>query len=253
VPTYNAEGVVVRVRDLNDTDKVLHILTREYGKLRCVARAARRPKSRFTPAAQLFNHLHFQAYTGRNLDTLTQVEILPSFPGLREDLVRIAAATYACELVDEMAQERQPLEPVFDLLLTALRLLATPEMPVEPVLRGYELKLLALMGFQPVLTGCLACGAPVEGSEVYFSPGAGGVVCRRCAPEAGALRVLPRAAVEAMRFLLEGDLRRAHVLRYSPEVGSSMARALEQYLEYRLERRLRSLDFLQQVMETAGR
>lgn len=252
MPTYNAEGVVIRVRDLTEADKVLHILSREYGKLRCVAKAARRPKSRFTPAAQLFTHLQIQAFTGRNLDTITQAEIVSSFRLLREDLTRMACATYACELVDEMVQERQPLEQVYLLLLTTLHLLSAPEVPPEPVLRAFELKLLAMLGFRPVLDHCLSCGAPVGGNEVLFSAEAGGVVCRECAHEAGALRVLPRAAVEAMRFLLATDLRRAHVLRYGAEVGAALARALEQYVEYRLDKRLKSLEFLHQVLHGAG-
>lgn len=245
---YNAEAIVVRVRDFDEADKIVTLFTREEGKVQAVAKGARRPRSRFAAATQLFTHCQVQCYSGRNLDTLGQIDIVESFRLMREDLVRMAWATYICELVDEMAQERQKLEAPYLLLLMTLHLIATAGVEPEPVARAFELKLLSLLGFRPVLGECVACAGPLPAADVRFSPALGGALCNRCHGEGERIFMLSRDSLEALRHLLDGDLRRAHLLRLEPGVAAEVSRAMEHYVEWRLEKRLRSLEFLHAVV-----
>lgn len=239
---------MVRVRDFDEADKIVTLLTREEGKVSAVARGARRPRNRFAAATQIFTHCQVSLFSGRKLDTLSQVEIRESFRLLREDLVRMASATYLCELVDETVQEKQRMETVYLLLLSTLHLLAAADIPPEPVVHAFELKLMALLGFRPVLHACASCGGALPPGPVRFSPGLGGVLCDQCPGEEGGLVVrITRGAVETMRHLLEGDLRKAHLLRMGPDIRAEVARTLELYIGYRLERRLRSLEFLKSL------
>lgn len=241
---YNVEAIVVRVKAFGEADRLVHLLTREAGKVRVVARGARRPKSRFTPAMQLFTHCQVQVYRGRTLDGVRQVEILESFRALREDLDRMAHAMYACELADEMVLEHQPSEPVFSLLLDLLRVLASPQSAPGPPLAAFQLQLLTLAGFRPELGQCVVCGGPVAGLEVRLSPAEGGILCERCAAGAGRVLLVARGAMEAMRFLQSAGVRRAGVLRLQEGLWEQARRAIEDFVEFRLERRLRSRDFL---------
>lgn len=244
---YNADAIVIRVRDFDEADKIVTLFTREEGKVQAVAKGARRPRSRFAAATQLFTHCRVQCYSGRSLDTLSQVEITGSFRLLREELVRMAYGTYICELVDDMAPERQKLEAPYLLLLATLHLLATDGVDPEPVTRAFELKLLSLLGFRPVLGECVSCGGPLPAGEVRFSPPLGGALCDRCHGDGQRVLLIRRGALEAMRHLLDGDLRRAPLLRLGPDLGADVGRALEDYVEWRLEKRLRSLEFLHAV------
>ncbi|BDG61400.1 DNA repair protein RecO [Caldinitratiruptor microaerophilus] len=241
---YNVEAIVVRVKAFGEADRLVHLLTREAGKLRVVARGARRPKSRFTPAMQLFTHCQVQCYRGRTLDGVRQVQILESFRALREDLERMAHATYACEMADELVLERQPAEAVFSLLLELLRTLASPDSVPGPALAAFQLQLLALSGFRPELGQCVACGSPVTGAHVRLSPAEGGILCERCAAGAGPVLRVARGALEAMRFLQGAGVGRAGVLRLQEGLWEQVRRAIEEFVEFRLERRLRSRAFL---------
>lgn len=243
----NVEAVIVRVRDLGEADKIVTMFSREEGKLAAVARGARRPRNRLSAATQLFTHGDMALFPGRGLGSLSQIEIRQSFRRLREDLVRMAYATYVAELVDEFMHEKDRQESVFLLLLVCLHLLAEPETDPEPVLRSFQLKLLSLLGFRPVLTECVQCAAPVQGTEVIFSASAGGVLCASCRPGAGEVLRVSRGALEALRVLLAGDIRRAHVLRLTPEMAAEVARVSEAFIATRVEKRLRSLQFLDEV------
>lgn len=243
---YNVDGIVIRVRNFQEADKIVVLLTREEGKVEAVARGARRPRSRLSAATQLFSRLRAQLFSGKSLDTLSQAEIVESFRHLREDLVRMAYATYACELMDALLPERQRHEAPYLLLLTSLHLFNEPDLPPEPLLRAYELKLLSMLGFRPSLTACVGCGteAVQQNGSVRFSPVLGGVLCPACSAEGeGAMR-LSLGALESMKRLLDGDIRRAHVVRLGGEVAAEVDQALSAYILVRTERRLKSKEFL---------
>lgn len=242
---YNAEAIVIRVRDFDEADKIAVLLTREEGKVQALARGARRPRNRYAAAMQLFTQVNAQLYHGRSMDTLSQVEISESFRHLREDLVRMAYGTYVCELMDEMIKERQRYESPYLLLLTTLHLLNAPEMEPEPIRRAYELKLLSILGFRPSLEACVACGgSPGTGPQVRFAPVLGGVLCPTCSSEGEVVHRLSRGTVETMKRLLDGDIRKAHITRVAGDMAAEMDRALGDYIGVRMERKLKSKEFL---------
>lgn len=247
MPVYNADAIVIRVRDFAEADKLVTFFTREEGKVHAVARGARRPRSRFAPATQLFTHCRVQCYSGRSLDTLTQVDITTSFRLLREDLTRLAYGSYICELTDATAQDRQKLESPFLLLLATLHLLDTPEVDPEPVAHAFELKLLSLLGFRPALGDCVGCGGPLPAGDLRFSPALGGALCSRCHGGGERIFMLSGAGRATMGQLLAADLRQVPGVPLPPPVAREIGQILEFYVEWRLEKRLRSLEFLHAV------
>lgn len=242
---YNVEALVIRVRDLGEADKILVLLTREEGKVEAVARGARRPRSRFAAASQLFTQIQAGLFHGRSLDTLSQVEIMESFRHMREDLLRMAYGTYVCEVMDEMVKEKQRQESAYLLLLTTLHLLNNPELDPEPIRRAYELKLLSLLGFRPSLEQCVVCGGdPGAAPQVRFAPALGGVICPTCPSEGEVVHRITRGTLETMKRLLAGDIRRAHMIRITGETGAELDRVLGDYIVARIERPIKSKKFL---------
>lgn len=242
---YNAEAIIIRVRDFDEADKVAVMLTREEGKIQAVAKGARRPRNRYAAATQLFTHVKAALFSGRNLHTLSQIDIVESFRHMREDLDRMAYGTYACELMDELLKERQPYEQTFLLLLTTLHLLNAPEMAPEPILRSYELKLLSILGFRPSLETCVVCDRPVgEGTWVRFAPALGGTLCGSCTSEGEVVDRVSRGAIETIKRLLEGDIRRAHMIRLSGDIYHDVDKCISDYISVRTERKLKSREFL---------
>lgn len=242
---YNAEAIIIRTRDFDEADKILVMLTREEGKISAVAKGARRPRGRYAGAAQLFTQVKAGLFHGRNLDTLSQIEIVESFRFLREDLLRMAYGSYVCELMDEMVREKQRHESTYLLLLTTLHLLNAPEVDPEPTRRAYELKLFSILGFRPSLEECVVCGNQIGAAPmVRFVPALGGVICPTCSSEGETVHRLSRGTLETMKRLLDGDIRKASILRITGDMAQELDRVISDYIKSRTERPLRSKEFL---------
>ncbi len=263
---YKATGLILKTRDFGESDRIVTILDPDLGKLEAVARGARRTRSRLGGPCQPFSHNQFLLWQGRSLDGIIQCEVLDSFAPLRDDLLKLAAASYITELVDEVVREKDPSPEVFDLTLGTFRWLAEVDAapgPVTHVLRAFEVRLLTLVGLGPSLDSCATCGAPVESwadrsagqaGALAFSAAAGGVVCPACRalwPSPGAPPgVVPLApgTLRALRYLAGADLDKARVLRLTPGAAREMERALREHIVYHLDRRPRTLDFLDSVL-----
>src|SRR5262249_7936238 len=175
MPLYKEQGIVLRAAKLGEADKIVTILTQGSGKVRGVAKGIRRTNSKFGARLEPFTHVSLLMYRGRNLDTVTQAEIVSSFRTLRTDLSLIAAGETMLEAVDKVAEEHERNVRLFLLLLSGVR--ALDEAPPDPaaVAEAFLLKLLSLSGVHQRLGACAVCGAP--GPHERFAAGQGGVVC----------------------------------------------------------------------------
>ncbi|HEY8531818.1 MAG TPA: DNA repair protein RecO [Limnochorda sp.] len=241
---YHAEAIVLRSQPFGEADRIITLLTRPEGKVRAVARGVRRTRSRLMGSTQLFTYGSYLLVRGRSdLETLSQGEIRESFRRLREDLDRMAYASYACELVDRLMVEREPDEPVFWLMLAVFRQM---EAGAEPfgLVRYLELALLDRLGYQPELDGCLRCGrawAPEAGWGI--SGEAGGLLCPDCAGAQPTRRLSP-GAVESLRRMRSLPPERAGVLRFGAGTAQEVRGALRDLLGARIEGTLKSQAFL---------
>mgnify|MGYP000126760732 CR=1 FL=1 len=245
---YRVEGIVLKTRELGEADKIVTLYCRDQGKVRAVARGSRRPRNRLSSGTQLFTYGEFLLSEGKNLDAISQAEIRESFRGLREDLARMAYASYVMELTGEMVEAKEPNEPLFLLLLGVLHLLGEDDPGNhETIVRFFELKLLTLLGYRPHLRNCVSCSNP----EVsFFSPALGGMVCRRCREQVpGATEVVKVApgTVQAMRKLDESRFHGARAVKPGATINREMEFVTRTYITYLLEKPLKSWAFLDMV------
>jgi DNA repair protein RecO (recombination protein O) len=247
--TYTVNALVLRRNNLADNDRILTLFTRERGKLSAVARGAQKPTSKFSGVSEPFTVFKALLATGKSLDVLTQCEITNAFPALRDDLDRLARASYFCELLDRFTHDRDETEAerLFDLSLSALALLQEPEAFPDIITHAYELHLLAEQGYAPVLDYCVKCGCEIERRQAGFSPALGGTLCSADRYGAEDAVGLSAEALETLRRLMEGDGAELLALRPPPKVAAEMARAMRHYIRLRAERPLKSAEFLDQL------
>jgi DNA repair protein RecO (recombination protein O) len=226
---YKEQGIVLRTMRLGEADRIVTVLTQGTGKIRAVAKGVRKTRSRFGGRLEPFTHVDLLLYRGRELDIVTQAEIITSFREMREHYPRFAAGEMILEAAERMVEERDRNTRMFLLLLGALRRLCETEDPAG-VADQFLLRLTALAGFGPALTACAECG---RAEVTRFSIAQGGMVCESCrAP--GAARV-GEATVSYLDGLL-GD-ERPDAGEAARREGSNLVRA---YLEYHLARPLRA-------------
>lgn len=242
VRLYRVSAIVVRQRDLGEADRIVILYTRERGKLSAVAKGIKRPRSKLAGSLQLFTHAKIQLAAGRSLEVATQAEAIDVFYHLREDMNRYAHASYAAELLDALTDEGLPEEVLFNLLLETLHALETGSDPAT-IIRAFELKLLDQLGYGMELEVCVGCGAKITGEEQGFSVVHGGVMCSRCAGSQGGTSLSGRA-LQALRELLVLPIEEVATRRLSATAREELERLLRPFVDYRLERPLRSASFL---------
>ena len=240
MPLYKEQGIVLRSVKLGEADKIVTILTQGSGKIRAVAKGIRRTQSKFGARLEPLTHVSLMLYAGRNLDTVTQAEILSPFVAIRQDFTRITAAETMLEATDKVAEDNERNVKLFMLLLNGLRALDAGPRDPACVAEAFLLRMLSVSGFHPSLSACAACGVP--GPHEWFSAGQGGVVCAGCVgTEAGRVSA---PAVQWLDALARVDLLGAGDMT-PPEPTRREARAmLYGFTEYHLDRRMRSFALL---------
>ncbi len=145
---YNIEAVNIKSKSAGEADKIITLFARGRGKIRAVAKGARRPTSKFGGRLEIFAHNHLQLATARNLDIISQCETIESFYKLREDREKLNAGFYIVKLIDIITEDRQRNDELFDLLLNALHALQA-KVDANVFSRAFEVKLCRIEGFLP--------------------------------------------------------------------------------------------------------
>jgi len=247
MPTYRAEGIVIKRIDYSESDRILTLFTKNRGKISALAKGVKKPTSRKGGHIDLLNHSIFSIAEGRSLGIITEVETVDPFASIKNDLGKSSLGYYMAEFINEFAQERQVNYSLFRLFLMALGFLNEVEGEHGLLLvRSFELKALQVLGFAPEMRVCSICGEPLSWrSTNTFSPEAGGAVCARCsskgglALEPGSLRFLREISSYSWRKICRLDLKEIPI----NEAGI----LIQSYIEYILEKRLKSTELLEKI------
>lgn len=243
---YRTEAIVLRRQDLGETDRILTLYTPHHGKLRAIAKGIRKPTSRKAGHLELFMRVDVLLARGRNLDILTQAEMLDAFQPLRTDLVRATYAAHFVELLDAFTQDEDPSPVLYRLLASGLGWLTTTG-DLPRTARYYELSILEIAGYRPELFRCVVCGDELQPVNQFYSVELGGVVCPRCGHDRGQARPLSLNALKVLRYLQTRPFEVVEQVKLSAGVHGETERLLFQALTFHLERRLKSAAFLERL------
>lgn len=254
MPAYNTLAIVIRRLNYGETDKIITLYSREHGRIPAIAKGARKAISRLSGATEVLTCTQFQLATGKSMEIVAQCEVQESFTMLRQNLSKLAHGLYFADLIDHVVEDREPNPVLFDLLLAGLKLvqaLADPELAA----RWFELQLLADLGYAPQLADCGICHEALPGiypeDEVYaLSASSGSALCPRHAhpgvyEDHTGLTWPAMAFLTALEAITPGDLSSLASIMLPDQKSMDQARmALRRHLRYRLDRDLKSLEFL---------
>jgi DNA repair protein RecO (recombination protein O) len=187
--TIKTEAIVLRSIRYGEADRILHLYSRQRGRIGAIAKGARKPRSRFGGRLEPFFRLDLVLHEGRgDLLTVTSVSTLDGYPRLRSSGPALSAGARACDAVLRLLDSAEPNLPAYNLLCRYLSLLDQAEDEQGATLEAalsFRLKLALAAGFAPELASCASCGEAEQ--IVGFSGAAGGVVCASC--EAGSFEL----------------------------------------------------------------
>ena len=240
-------GLILREVNYKEADKILTVLTADMGKLTVSARGARRKNSRTGAATQFLAYSEMSLFENKGRWSVNEAEPVELFPGLRQDVVRLALGAYMAELLEAVSDEDSLSPELLPLGLNALYAAASGREPAL-VKGAFELRLMCLSGYAPDLSGCAACGKE-NPEEPRLDLSAGSLRCRACkGQEKGIAMPLNAGALAAMRHVLGAPARRFLSFQLAEGSLKPFAAACEAYVLTQLERSFRTLDFYKQMV-----
>ena len=240
---YRTEAVVLRHSDFGEADRLLTVYTPYMGKVRLLAKGIRKPRSRKAGHLETFTRTQLLVARGRNLDLITQAETIEPYLALRQDLWRMSHAYYTDELVDGFSKEQSENRPLYDLLCNVLGWICC-SVDLSLTMRFFELRLLDLVGYRPRLFHCPRCDTRLEPVTNFFSTEEGGALCPRCGAGEGEARAIAVGALKVMRYFQTHSYQECAGLQLTSRTRSDVEAVLHGYMVYLLERRLKSVEFL---------
>lgn len=238
------EGIVIRTTDYGETNKIVTLYTREFGKVGVMARGAKKPNSRLAAVTQLFTYGQylFQASTG--LGGLQQGEMISSMRAIREDIFLTAHASYIVDLTDKVTEDREPNPFLFELLLQTLNYM-NEGYDLEILTNIYEMKMLNAQGLYPILDRCVNCGS-AEG-DYNFSIKEGGILCHRCFEQDPYRIKTSPGTVRLLRLFYLLDLNRLGNISVKPETKAELKKVISAYYDEYSGLYLKTRRFLDQM------
>ncbi|WP_459815707.1 DNA repair protein RecO [Geotalea toluenoxydans] len=240
--SIECDTVVLGVLDYADADKIVTLFTLEHGKVKGLARNAKKSRKRFGGALEPFARLRLQLTLKEGLSTLNGADVINVFPHIRADLSKIANAAYACELVEQLVGEGEQNPRLFRLLTAYLEHLdLTDHAPSDR--RFFEANLLKVLGYQPELARCASCDQDLANMpQLRFSPSFAGILCSSCGRTGRP--VSPETISLLIRSLTTG---RFGLVHFSPDGLAEAGAILDAAIACHLTRPLKSLNFMEQV------
>lgn len=230
MPLRRSQAVVIGRMALGESDRLVTFYAREFGKVRGVAKAARRPRSRFGSGLELFTQgeLLFFETERSDLARVDAFDIVHPFEAVREDIERLTYGSWVVECLGRLSADRDPNPALFGLLLRALRALEGRQRPARVAL-GFGTRAIDLLGHRLRLDRCLGCGRslPFPGGAAHLDFTAGGLVCERC-------RVAGRGGV-GLSEAAAVTLRRLRTLAWEEGLRASLPARVEAELAAALE------------------
>jgi DNA repair protein RecO (recombination protein O) len=247
--SFRVEGVILRHADWGETDRLVTLYTRERGKVRALAKGARKIRSRKAGHLEPFTRVTLQLARSHDLPIVTQADTLDAYLPIHEDLAKTGQAAYIVELLDRFTYEDDTENyGIFRLLTEVLSRLEKESDPWLAI-RYYEVRLLDLLGYRPHWFECANCGREIKAEDQYFSAARGGVLCPACGRGLPGVWPISVEALKYLRHFQRSAYSEAQRARPTPEVRAEVESLLQRYITFLLERALNSPRFITQIKQ----
>lgn len=238
------EGIIIRTTNYGETNKIVTLYSREWGKVGVMARGAKKPNSRLAAVTQLFTYGYFLVQRSSGLGLLQQGEMISSMRSIREDIFLTAYASYIVDLTDKSTEDKKPNPFLFELVFQSLNLI-NEGYDTEIIINIFEMKMLNSLGLYPVLNQCALC-RNTDG-HFSFSIREGGLICHRCLGKDPYHFKISPATVKLLRLFYYFDLSRLGNISVKPETKAELKKVISAYYDEYSGLNLKTKKFLKQM------
>lgn len=234
----NTDALVLRVTDTGESDRLVTLLTSEYGVLRAFANRAKKINSKMHGATQSLCYGDFSIYKNRDSYIVDDAVAKEVFFGLREDIEKLALSQYFCALAAELVPEMEPARDYLRVILNSMHLLEKQRRSGDFLKAVTELKFMVFSGFMPDLTCCSRCGNEPSG-EIHFNISDGSIYCRGC----GTGEKINHTVLAAMRHVCANPIEKIYSFSLPEQDEKRFAEVCEKFLLSQTGKRFKTLEF----------
>ncbi len=255
-------ALVLAKQDYRDTSLLVDLYTQEHGKIKGIVRGIRDGRHRYGSTLEPFSLNEIMFYKrkrGGDLHQVTQVDLVDLFPAVREDLERLAYASYFIELIDELTEVEEAEPDIFSLALDLLAFLSSGASSKRAA-RIFEIKFFEILGFMPEIKACVICRAELP-DPAFFSVKQGGIFCQSCAGKAQDLArgsgasvastgvgiPVSRGTINFLEHARRAPVKDLYHVKVAQEVGGELEKVLRRFVDFHLQRKLNSVTFMEKM------
>lgn len=238
------DGLVIKEQNVGESDRLITVLTSDYGLIRAFVRRAKSVKSNLVSSTQLLSYSDFVFFQGKDSFSVNSAQVKNLFFDLRSDIDNMSTAFYLCELFSELAPEETNAEGLLKLLLNSLYLLNEKKRDWKLVKAVAELRGLSESGYMPDLVACQECGE-FETGVMYFDPQHAHLYCS----EHGKGKGIPMSisSITAMRYIIYSEPKKIFDFTLTDAALKELCTATEIYALETTGRHYKTLEFLKSL------
>ncbi|MBQ0105441.1 MAG: DNA repair protein RecO [Armatimonadetes bacterium] len=234
--------VTLKKRDFKEKDRIITVLSREWGKYDLIAKGVQKPGSRLSGISEPLSYGNMIVSDLKNLGTVTSCDLKESFPIIHQDLNRLSHAFYILELTDKSTAYANQTEEIFDILLGTLFMLEA-RADTETATRFFEHRLINALGYRINPDNCIGCGKELGGTVAYNAD-FGGFFCHRCNITTDRSLIFPKALLSYIKAFDTHTIKQIKDFVFPEQANRDLSKIFKKHPAYRKDKEINSLDFI---------
>lgn len=242
--TIKAKGIVLKEIYLKESDKIIIVFLKGYGKMSVSAKGARKPNSKLMAGTAIFTYSDFVIYKGKKYFNLIQAENIESFYNIRNDIITLSYASYFVELTEKTILENVSCDEILLLLIKTLNVLSKNKINPKLISVIFEFKFLQLNGYMPEINNCVYCKKHINNKEIYF--GNEGLLCSNCFKHISCIKISD-TALYTLKYILSSNLNNLFNFNISDTALNQLNQISDIFIKSHLNLNLKTYDFLKEI------
>lgn len=232
--TTKVKGIILSENNMGDYDKMLTILTPNFGKISCAAKGARRPKSALLAGTQLFCFGEYLMYKGTSTYHINSCETIEMFYNIRTDLDKLKYAIHLNKIVQDITEENENCYNILQLYLNALYTISETDKDMDLVVSIFKLRILCILGFTPRIMSCVNCKEKEK--LQYFSIRDNGLKCEACSKQDKSTLYMSESTLNAIKYTVTAPAKKLFSFNLKNEALEEFKLITKIYFNEKLEK-----------------
>lgn len=241
-----SDALVIREMNVGENDKLLTLLTRDFGVIKAFSSGSKKISSKKFSASSLLSYASFSFVKTGDTYKIYEAQPIKSFFDVGSDIYLLSIAQYFCELAQVVAPIETPAEEYLRLFLNSLNYLINEKRNPELIKTITELRAAVMSGYMPAIIACDGC-AVFEENIMYFNTENGKLFCESCKPNSPELIPIDRTVLSAMRHIVFSEFNNIYRFEIPDDSALHLSNITGKYITAQTEHRFKTLEFLEQI------